>query len=65
MTRTELLQNIAITSGIAGLKEFEACEDINDIPRFLEWYKKDISFDSEEGKIVGQKIIDFLSQKTS
>lgn len=40
MTREEMMQAIAITSGIAGIDEYNACESIHKMDRFIEWYKK-------------------------
>lgn len=57
MTREEILQAIAITSGIAGIDEFNACEAIHRIDKFIDWYKKDISFCTQEGKELGAKVI--------
>ena len=61
MTREEILQAIAITSGIAGIDEFNACEAIHRIDKFIDWYKKDISFCTQEGKELGAKVIALLS----
>lgn len=60
MTREELLELIAITSGFAGIEEFEYCESIHSMTLFIEWYKNNISFDSQEGKELGAKVISFL-----
>lgn len=57
MTREEMMQTIAITSGIAGIDEFNACKTVHKMDRFIEWYKKDISFCSQEGKELGAKVI--------
>ena len=57
MTREEMLKAIAITSGIAGIQEFECCESIHDMNRFIDWYKKDISFCTQEGKELGANVI--------
>lgn len=65
MTKEEMLQAIAITSGIAGIDEFNACEAIHKMDRFIEWYKKDISFCTQEGKELGAKVISFLNVKTT
>lgn len=61
MTREEILQAIAITSGIAGIDEFNACEAIHRIDKFIDWYKKNISFCTQEGKELGAKVIALLS----
>lgn len=61
MTREELLQTIATTSGIAGIDEFNACEAIHRMDKFIDWYKKDISFCTQEGKELGAKVIALLS----
>ena len=60
MTREEIMQAIAITSGFAGIEEFEYCESIRSMTLFIEWYKNNISFDSQEGKQLGAKVISFL-----
>lgn len=60
MTREEMLQAIAITSGIAGIEEFKNCESIHDMNRFIEWYKTNISFCSQVGKELGTKVISQL-----
>lgn len=57
MTREEMLQAIATTSGIAGIQEFECCESIHDMNRFIDWYKKDISFCTQAGKELGARVI--------
>lgn len=46
MIHKELIKAITITSGIAGIQEYEATSTSD----FLEWYKVDTSFCSEEGK---------------
>lgn len=61
MTREEMLQAIAITSGFCGLEEFKYYEAHHDMNKFIEWYKKDISFCSQEGKELGAKVIALLS----
>lgn len=63
MTREEIIQAIAITSGFAGIKEFEYCESIHCMTLFIKWYKNDISFCSQEGKELGEKVISFLNNK--
>ena len=57
MTREEMIQAIAITSGFAGIAEFEYYESIHSMTSFIEWYKDNISFDSQEGKELGAKVI--------
>lgn len=63
MTREELLQAIAITSGFAGIEAFEYYERLHSMTSFIEWYKDNISFDSQEGKKLGTKVIDCLNKK--
>lgn len=60
MTREEMLQAIATTSGFAGTKEFKYCESIHDMNRFIDWYKENISFCSQAGKELGAKVISQL-----
>ena len=61
MTREELLESIIITSGIAGVGMFKACEDNNyDMINFINWYKVNISFCSQVRKQIGAKVISFL-----
>lgn len=60
MTREEIMQAITITSGFAGIEEFEYCESIHSMTLFIEWYKNNISFCSQEGKELGAKVIDCL-----
>lgn len=61
MTREELLKSIAITSGIAGVEMFKACEANNyDMINFIKWYKVNISFCSQVGKQIGTKVISSL-----
>lgn len=57
MTKAEVLQSIAITSGMAGVEEFKKCHSID---RFIEWYKINISFCSQAGKELGEKVINYL-----
>ena len=57
MTREEMLQAIATTSGFAGIQEFEYCESIHDMNRFIDWYKENISFCSQAGKELGVNVI--------
>lgn len=61
MTREEIMQAIAITSGFAGIEEFEYYESIHSMTSFIEWYKENISFCSQEGKELGEKVIASLS----
>ena len=39
MTREEMLKAIATTSGFVGVEEFEYCESIHDMNKFIDWYK--------------------------
>lgn len=57
MTREEMLKAIATTSGFAGIQEFEYCESIHDMNRFIDWYKENISFCSQAGKELGANVI--------
>lgn len=57
MTREEILQAIATTSGFVGMQEFEYCESIHDMNRFIDWYKENISFCSQAGKELGANVI--------
>lgn len=57
----ELIKAIAITSGYAGVQEYETTNTSD----FLEWYKVDTSFCSEEGKHIAQHVIEFLQAKES
>lgn len=63
MTREEIIQAIAITSGFAGIEAFEYYERLHSMTSFIEWYKDNISFDSQEGKELGAKVIDCLNKK--
>lgn len=63
MTREEIIQAIAITSGFAGIEEFEYCESIHSMTLFIKWYKNDISFRSKGVKELGEKVISFLNNK--
>lgn len=56
MIRKELEDAIALTSGWAGLNEYEKLN----VSDFLEWYKVNTSFCSEKGKAVAQQVIDYL-----
>lgn len=60
MTREEMLQAIATTSGFAGMQEFEYCESIHDMNRFIDWYKENISFCTQAGKELGASVISQL-----
>lgn len=60
MTREEMLQAIATTSGFVGMQEFEYCESIHDMNRFIDWYKENISFCSQAGKELGASVISQL-----
>lgn len=56
MTNKELMNAIALTSGFAGMNEYEKLS----VPDFLEWYKVNTSFDTEEGKAIAQQVIEYL-----
>lgn len=60
MLREEMLQAIATTSGFVGIQEFEYCESIHDMNKFIDWYKENISFCSQAGKELGAKVISQL-----
>lgn len=61
MTHKELVEAIALTSGWAGVQEYETTNTSD----FLEWYKINTSFDTEEGKLIAQQIIAFLQAQDS
>ncbi len=61
MTHKELVEAIALTSGWAGVQEYET----TNISGFLEWYKVNTSFDTEEGKLIAQQVIAFLQAQDS
>ena len=56
MTYKELIDAIALTLGFAGINEYEKLN----VPDFLEWYKVNTSFCSEEGKAIAQQVIEYL-----
>lgn len=61
MTHKELVEAIALTSGWAGVQEYETTSTSD----FLEWYKVNTSFDTEEGKLIAQQVIAFLQAQDS
>lgn len=61
MTHKELVEAIALTSGWAGVQEYETTST----SYFLEWYKVNTSFDTEEGKLIAQQVIAFLQAQDS
>lgn len=61
MTHKELVEAIALTSGWAGIQEYETTNTSD----FLEWYKVNTSFDTEEGKLIAQQVIAFLQAQDS
>lgn len=61
MTHKRLIEAIKFTSGWAGMQEYETTS----ISDFLEWYKVDTSFDTEEGKLIAQQVIAFLQAQNS
>ena len=61
MTHKELVEAIALTSGGTDIQEYETTS----ISDFLEWYKVDTSFCTEEGKHVAQQVIAFLQAQDS
>ena len=56
MTDKELIDAIALTSGWAGMNEYEKLN----VPDFLEWYKVNTSFCFKEGKAIAQQVIEYL-----
>ena len=56
MTYKELIDAIALTSGFAGVNEYEKLN----VPDFLEWYRVNTSFDTEESKLIAQQVIEYL-----
>lgn len=56
MTNKELIDAIALTSGFAGMNEYEKLS----VPDFLEWYKVNTSFNTEKGKLISQQVIEYL-----
>lgn len=61
MTHKELVEAIALTSGWAGVEEYETTSTSD----FLEWYKVDTSFCTEEGKLIAQQVIAILQAQDS
>ena len=61
MTHKELVEAIALTSGWVGVQEYETTSTSD----FLEWYKVNTSFDTEEGKLIAQQVIAFLQAQDS
>lgn len=61
MTHKRLIEAIALTSGGAGIQEYETTS----ISDFLKWYKVDTSFCSEQGKHVAQQVIAILQAQDS
>lgn len=61
MTHKELVEAIALTSRWAGVQEYETTSTSD----FLEWYKINTSFDTEEGKLIAQQVIAFLQAQDS
>ena len=61
MTHKELVEAIALTSGWAGVQEYETTNTSD----FLEWYKANTSFCSEKGKAIAQQVIVFLQAQDS
>ena len=61
MTHKELVEAIALTSGWAGVQEYETTSTSD----FLEWYKVNTSFDTEEGKAIAQQVNAFLQAQDS
>ena len=61
MTHKELVEAIALTSGWVGAQEYEATSTSD----FLEWYKVDTSFCTEEGKLIAQQVIAILQAQDS
>lgn len=61
MTHKRLIEAIALTSGGAGIQEYETTNTSD----FLKWYRVDTSFCSEEGKQIAQQVIAFLQTQDS
>lgn len=61
MKHKELVEAIALTSGGAGVEEYETTNTSD----FLEWYKVDTSFCTEEGKLIAQQVIAILQAQDS
>lgn len=61
MTHKELVEAIALTSEGAGVEEYETTNTSD----FLEWYKVNTSFCTEEGKLIAQQVIAFLQAQDS
>lgn len=61
MTHKVLVEAIALTSGGAGVEEYETTNTSD----FLEWYKVNTSFCTEEGKLIAQQVIAFLQAQDS
>lgn len=61
MTHKELVEAIALTSGGAGVEEYETTNTSD----FLEWYKVDTSFCTEKGKLIAQQVIAILQAQDS
>lgn len=61
MIHKELVEAIALTSGGAGVEEYETTNTSD----FLEWYKVDTSFCTEEGKLIAQQVIVILQVQDS
>lgn len=57
----ELIEAITITSGWAGVQEYETTST----PDFLAWYRVNTSFCSKEGKLIAQQVIAFLQAQDS
>lgn len=53
MTHKELVEAIALTSGGVGIEQYKTTNTSD----FLEWYKVDTSFCTEEGKLIAQQVI--------
>ena len=57
----ELIKAIGLTSGGAGIQEYETTST----PDFLAWYRVNTSFDTEEGKQIARQVIAFLQSQDS
>ena len=60
ITKENLLQAIAYTSGIAGVSQYETTVGINNLHTFLKWYNEDTSYCTKEAKEVAEKVMNFL-----
>nr|DAJ44436.1 MAG TPA: hypothetical protein [Crassvirales sp.] len=55
--REELIRAIGLTSGMAGVREYETTS----LSDFLKWYKFNVSFCSKHGQLIVQQVIAFFT----